>query len=166
MLSRLEQVGLIQRIHRGTWWISDRPIDPFSLPEYLSAPYPSYVSLQSALHLHGLIEQIPGAIFSVSLARTQRISTSAGDVSFHHIKPELFTGFETQESGVKIATAQKALFDVAYLAQSRLRSFTSLPELDLPRRLDRSPFAHWLKRVRPAARRKRVEDRLRTWGAF
>ena len=31
--------------------IKDR-VDPFALPEYLIAPLPTYVSLQSALYLH------------------------------------------------------------------------------------------------------------------
>jgi predicted transcriptional regulator of viral defense system len=36
------------------------------LPELISAPWPAYVSLQSALHHHGVIEQIPSVIYAVT----------------------------------------------------------------------------------------------------
>ena len=46
--------------------------------------------LQTALHLHGMVEQIPEVFYAVSLARTQRITTSVGSFSVHHIAPELY----------------------------------------------------------------------------
>src|SRR5688500_227638 len=42
----------------------------YHLPEYLMAPLPSYLSLHTALHLRGLIEQIPEVFYAASLART------------------------------------------------------------------------------------------------
>jgi predicted transcriptional regulator of viral defense system len=44
----------------------------FALPERISAPYPACVSLQSALFHHGLIEQLPAALYVVTLARRIR----------------------------------------------------------------------------------------------
>ena len=67
---------------------------------------PSYVSLLSALSIHGMIEQLPQLTWAVSLARTQRIRTSAGLISVHHIDAELFGGFVTLPSGVKVATPE------------------------------------------------------------
>jgi predicted transcriptional regulator of viral defense system len=166
MLLRLSRSGLVQRVRHGLWWIRPGPVDPFLLPEYLSAPYPSYISLQSALNLRGLTEQIPGSVYAVSLSRAQRVRTTAGEVSLHQIRPELFTGFETLASGIKLATSEKALFDMAYLAQSRIRSFASLPELELPRWLDRRRLGGWLRLVRPTPRRARVTARLLAWGAL
>jgi predicted transcriptional regulator of viral defense system len=82
-LSRLVQAGLVAPVRHGQWWL-DGPIDPYRLPEHLTAPLPSYVSLHTALHLRGLIEQIPEVFYAVSLARTQRITTRAGTFSIHH----------------------------------------------------------------------------------
>ncbi len=134
-LSRLAQSGLVTAVRHGTWWVGARA-DPYRLPEYLTAPMPSYLSLQTALHLRGLIEQIPEVFYVVSLARTQRIATRTGVFSVHHIAPELFGGFEETPAGVKIASAEKALFDLAYLSGGRSRLFTAVPELgdrqDLP----------------------------------
>jgi predicted transcriptional regulator of viral defense system len=153
-LSRLLESGLVRAVRHGTWWL-DGPIDPYRLPEYLTAPLPSYVSLQTALHVHGLIEQIPEVVYVTSLARTQRVSTRAGAFSIHHVAPEVFGGFEENAAGVKLATAEKALFDVAYLSAGRSRLFTTLPELELPRGFDRRELKRWLTRI-PSQRSRTI----------
>lgn len=156
-LTRLAEAGLVTSVRHGSWWI-DGEIDPYRLPEYLTAPLPSYLSLQTALHLRGLIEQVPEVFYAVSLARTQRIVTHAGTFSIHHVAPEVFGGFEETAEGVKIATAEKALFDVAYLSGGRSRLFTSLPELELPRRFRMSELERWTSRI-PSARSRTMTIR-------
>jgi predicted transcriptional regulator of viral defense system len=161
-LSRLADAGLVARVRHGAWWIGG-DIDFYRLPEYLTAPYPSYVSLQTALHLRGLIEQIPEVLYAVSLARTQRTMTSAGTISFHHIAPELFGGFEEMSSpsrGVKLATAEKALFDLAYLSGGRSRSFEAVPELEIPTKFRWSELGRWVRRIPSARRRVQTTSRL------
>ena len=161
-LSRLAKAGLIKRVRSGTWWIGER-LDPLRLPEFLTAPLPSYVSLLSALSIHGMIEQLPQITFAVSLARTQRITTSVGVVSVHHIDPELFGGLVALPSGVKVATPEKALFDLAYLSGGRSRRFTSLPELELPPRFRRRELTHWLNRIASVRARTLTSARLDAW---
>lgn len=156
-LSRLARAGLLHAVRHGTWWL-DGPIDVYRLPEHLTAPLPSYVSLHTALHLRGLTEQIPEIVYAVSLARTQRIQTRAGAVSIHHVAPEVFGGFEETPTGVKLATAEKALFDFAYLSGGRSRLFTSLPELELPRGFRRAELARWLAKI-PSERSRTLTAR-------
>lgn len=153
-LSRLAAAGLIAPVRHGVWWIEGE-IDPLQLPEYLTAPLQSYVSLQTALHLRGLIEQIPQIIYAVSLARTQRISTRAGTFSIHHVAPEVFGGFEETANGTKLATAEKALFDLAYLSPARSRLFTTLPELELPRSFRKRELRRWLEKI-PSTRSRTI----------
>jgi predicted transcriptional regulator of viral defense system len=145
-LVRLANAGLIRPVRHGTWWLAET-LDPLRLPEYLTAPFPSYVSLQTALHRRGLIEQIPEVVYAVSLARTQRVKTKAGMVSIHHLAPEVFGGYEETSRGAKLATAEKALFDFAYLSSGRSRLFTSLPELELPRGFRRKELSRWLAKI-------------------
>jgi predicted transcriptional regulator of viral defense system len=145
-LSRLARAGLVQAVRHGVWWIGDS-VDPYRLPEHLTAPFPSYVSLHTALYLRGMIEQIPEVIYAVSLSRTQRIATRAGRFSIHHVAPEVFGGFEETPSGVKLATAEKALFDFAYLSSGRSRLFRTLPEMDLPRGFRRRELSRWVARI-------------------
>jgi predicted transcriptional regulator of viral defense system len=133
ILRRLAHAGLLMHVTRGRW-LQSAGVTPFALPELISAPSPAYVSLQSALFHHGLIEQIPAVTYAVTLGRPRRVRTPLGVVSFHRVPPELFTGFEVDtRSGAKIATAEKALFDLMYLAQGRSRLFGHLPELTVPR---------------------------------
>lgn len=159
-LSRLADASLVASVRHGAWWIAEGAVDAYRLPEYLTSPLPSYVSLQSALSLRGLIEQIPERVFAVSLARTQRIATSAGTISIHHVAPEVFGGFEESATGVKLATAEKALFDMAYLSGGRSRLFTRLPELDLPPRFRRAELRHWIARIPSARGRTLTSSRL------
>ena len=116
LLGRLAAAKLIVRLRPGLWLLARNAPNPYALVDALTAPMPSYVSLQTALYLHGMIEQVPGVIYIASLARTQTIVTSVGVFSVHHIAPELFDGFELRADGTKLATPEKALFDVIYLS--------------------------------------------------
>jgi len=87
----------------------------------------------------------------VTLGRTRRITTRAGSFSLHHVAPEAFGGYEETERGVKLATAEKALFDFAYLSSGRSRLFTTLPELELPRGFRHSELRRWVRKI-PSAR--------------
>ncbi|HKQ70279.1 MAG TPA: type IV toxin-antitoxin system AbiEi family antitoxin domain-containing protein, partial [Polyangiaceae bacterium] len=154
-LSRLADAGIISSIRHGVWWL-DGPIDPFRLCGYLTAPMPCYLSLQTALHLRGMIEQIPESHFAVSLARTQDLVTTVGTFSIHHIDPALFGGFDESSEGVWLATSEKALFDVAYLSGGRSRMFTNLPELELPDRFRWAELRRWIDKTPSAQRRTLV----------
>lgn len=161
-LARLARAGLVRRVRHGLWWLEER-LEASRLPEFLTAPLPSYVSLQSALHAHGLIEQIPSVTYAVTLARTQRVTTNAGTVSLHHLDAELFGGFETTAHGVQLATAEKALFDVAYLSGGRSRLFSALPELEVPRGFRRTECDRWVARIASQRLRTLVAARLDGW---
>lgn len=133
IMRRLADRGFLTHLSRGRWLMSDTA-DRYLVPEMISAPSPAYVSLQSALYLHGLIEQIPAVIYAVTLGRPRRVKTPLVTVSFHQFPPHLFTGFDVSQTGAKIATPEKALFDVLYLAPGKSRLFAHLPELEVGRR--------------------------------
>ena len=156
-MARLCRAGLVTKIRHGIYWIDGTP-DPYRLPEYLSAPYPSYVSLLTALQMHGLIEQIPQVVYTVSLGRTRKTRTSVGTYSFHHVAPEVFGGYSETPSGVKLASAEKALFDWAYLSSSRSKLFTRLPEVELPDEFDTGSLDRWLGRI-PSPRSRTLTGR-------
>lgn len=145
-LRRLAAAGLVAPVRRGLWALA-AAIDPLLLPDYLTAPYPSYVSLQSALYHRGIIEQIPAVTYAVSLGRTRRVSTRFGELSIHRVAPEVFGGFDVTAGGARMATAEKALFDVFYLSATRSRLFASLPELEIPRGFDRAALDAWAARI-------------------
>ena len=141
--------------------VSALGLDPLALPEYLTFPFPAYVSLQSALYLHGMIPQIPSVTYAVSLARTRRYVTPLGTVSVHHVGPRFFFGHEeTGRRGGRLATPEKALVDFLYLAPARSRLFRALPELDWPRTFNPRLARAIVGRIAPARRRTRVSRAL------
>jgi predicted transcriptional regulator of viral defense system len=159
ILRRLAAQGLATHLSRGKWLVG-QGVSRFALPELLSAPYPSYVSMQSALFHRGLIEQVPAVVYAATLGRPRRVTTPLGVISFHRLPPELFSGFEVADDGAKIATAEKALFDVLYLAPARSRLFARLPELEVPRRFRWSELHALAKLVSSPRRRTHVERRI------
>ena len=56
VLGRLAKAGQLDSLYRGRWAFRGR-LHPFAVPEVLTRPTPSYVSLQSALHHHAMIER-------------------------------------------------------------------------------------------------------------
>lgn len=150
-LRSLERSGIVRRLRRGLWLLR-LEIEPFALPAYLTAPYPAYVSLWSALARHAMIEQVPRLVYVASLARTQQVRTSMGDFSIHHLAPELFGGYVQIDGGGHLATPEKALFDTIYLLTPR-GGQARLPELELPDGFDEGELDEWTRRIhRPRLR--------------
>ncbi len=145
-MRRLAVDGLVQPVRKGLWSLRV-PGDPMVLLDYVTAPHPSYVSLQSALYAHGMIDQIPRMTFAVTLGRSGRLDTGVGAFSLHHIEPTFFDGFELLASGVKLATPEKALVDVFYLSATRTRFFARLPEVEFPSGFRRGIARQWVARI-------------------
>ena len=158
-LGRLAAAGLVLRVRRGLWSLDTR-IDPLLLAEHLTAPFPSYVSFQTALSLHGMLSQIPQVVFLASLAPTRTLRTQLGTFSIHRLAPRFFGGFDTLESGIRLARPEKALLDVLYLTPARSRLFANLPEVEIPSTFDRAEAFRWVERIPEGPRRKAVSQRL------
>jgi predicted transcriptional regulator of viral defense system len=159
-LGRLAQSGLVTSLRRGLWLLAENA-DPLSLVEHVAAPFPAYVSLHSALYLHGLITQIPRVVYVVSLGPTRRVPTRLATFSLHRVAPEFFGGFRHQPgTGVPLATPEKALVDVLYLTNARSRLFARLPEIELPPRFSELAARRWIARCPAASRRAMMTARL------
>jgi predicted transcriptional regulator of viral defense system len=160
MLERLAQHGHIIRLKRGLWSMAEG-LDPLALVTYMTAPFPSYVSLQSALYYHDMISQIPDVIFCVSLARTRTYETPAATISVHHIPGSLFFGYEERgEQLVRMALPEKALLDFFYLSQARSRLFADLPEVEFPPQFNIKRALDMIRKIEDVRRRKMVLGRL------
>ncbi|MEX2547645.1 MAG: type IV toxin-antitoxin system AbiEi family antitoxin domain-containing protein [Chloroflexota bacterium] len=159
-LRTLERSGIVRRLQRGLWLLR-LDVQPFALPAYLTAPFPAYVSLWSALARHGMIEQIPKQVYVASLARTKKVRTSMGDFSIHHLAPELFGGYVQTNEGGHLASPEKALFDTIYLLTPR-GGRVRLPELELPANFDERLLAEWTQRIPRPRLRTMVRRELAT----
>ena len=157
-LRRLGASGLLSPVRKGLWALRDRP-DPLALAEYVTAPYPSYVSLQSALYLHGMVDQIPAMTYLVSLARSARVRTELGTYSVHHVRPEFFGGArQDPASGIRLASPEKALVDFLYLSPTRSRLFAALPELELSKSFSSRAAQKWVGLI-PSGRMRTIVER-------
>lgn len=164
LLSRLASRGLVMRLARGRWSM-EAPVNREALVDQVSAPSPAYVSLQSALFRHGLIEQVPEVIYAVTIGRARRVRTPVGTVSLHRMPPDLFGGFEVAVDGTKIATAEKALFDLLYLSPTRTRLFVNLPEIEFPKSFRWAEVARWAKKIAGKSRRGFVQQKIESMKA-
>ncbi len=158
-LRRLAAEGHLKKIRHGVWAV-DPAVDPLLLPEFLTAPFPSYVSFQSALFLRGMVSQVPHVIYVASLAQTRRVKTSLGAFSIHRLAPTFFGGYDLHQSGVRLATPEKALVDALYLGPTRSRMFAHLPEIEIDTGFDRRKAQEWVARIPAGPRRTSVEQRL------
>lgn len=162
MLSTLEQKGLVLKLTRGIWAeVGNEKLSPYSVIPFLLPKNRAYVSFVSALHLYGIIEQIPQEITLASIVHTKKINTKLGTFSIHRISPSLFDGFDWYrgEGSFLIAEPEKALFDSIYLSTRKKKQFGYFPELHFPESFSFKKAAGWIdripdKRIRSSALKK------------
>src|SRR5262245_3789082 len=51
---------------------------------------PAYISLESALFMHGVIDQAPYVLHCATLNKTKTFATALGEIVYFHVKPALF----------------------------------------------------------------------------
>ena len=154
ILSRLEAEGHLVKLKRGLWCFPGKT-SPYFVVGLVTSPFPSYISLQSALYLHGMISQISEMTYCVSVARTRLYRTDLGDISVHHISEDFFFGYYEDSNGAKIASPEKALLDFFYLSPAKTRLFCILPELEIPKGFSVKRAIRMIDKL-PASRRKSI----------
>ena len=134
-LLRLAEKKLLTRITKGLWANTSHPhFHPLACVPYLLGNEQGYVSFLSALHLHGLISQIPKTLQIATTGHARTLNSPIGRFEFLQIKPELMKqGIKWSDTHLPylIATAEKALIDTLYLSTRKNRRFASLPEVDI-----------------------------------
>lgn len=110
-LSRFVRRELVRPVKRGLYAFPHATIDELTMAGYLYQP--SYISLETALHYHGVIPDIPLSVTSVTTVTTKKITTDAGVYYYHKIPPKLFWGYSREPYAM--AFPEKALLDFTYL---------------------------------------------------
>lgn len=149
-LSRLANQGVIKKIKKGLWCLPAHPhFSPFSPVTFLTPRQRVYVSFISALHLHGLVEQIPQVVYVATTGHSRIIRTPVGTYSFHRLRPELIAGFDFygKERNFPVAVAEKALIDSLYLSSRRGKRFRSFPELNFGAGFSFRRAARWARKI-------------------
>jgi hypothetical protein len=170
-LERLSQREALTRVTRGVWANTAHPhFHPLACVPYLLGKEQGYVSFLTALHLHGVLSQIPRSHQVATTGRPRVLDSPVGKFEFLRIKPELMrdgVDWSDAHQPWMIASPEKALLDTLYIATRKSKRFASLPELDFDGTLRRREFERLLKqlnypvRIRSAitSRFKRVASR-------
>jgi len=149
-LGRLEMQGAVKRVSRGVWCVPDDPrFSIYSLVPLLAGSHRAYVSLTSALHLHGLIEQISQIVFAVTTGHTRMRRTAIAMYSYHRVHPHLFGGFEWygKRQDFLVASPEKALVDSFYLSSRKGKRFGTFPEIDLGAEFSFKRATEWADQI-------------------
>lgn len=150
MLGRLEKKRIMTRVMRGVWAVTgDKRFSPLSIIPYLNNGQQNYLSFASALHLHGMLSQIPQIVTVASLSHGRRVDTPAGTFLMHQIEPGFFAGFNWHESGnFLVATPEKALVDSFYIASRRGRRYANFPEIEFPKGFSKRKAREWIASIK------------------
>lgn len=162
-LNHLAEEGLVVKIHRGIWAeAGNEKLSPYSLIPFLFPRHRAYVSFISALHLHGIIEQIPQVITLASILHTRVFRTAIGTYHVHRIHPSFFDGFGWYKGtgSFLIADPEKALIDCLYLSARRGKQFGQFPELHFPRSFHFVKAREWMERIPNFRIKNHVKKRL------
>jgi predicted transcriptional regulator of viral defense system len=153
-LQYLAGQGLLLKVRRGLWADTlDERLSVFAAVPFLVHGQRVYVSFVSALHLHGIVEQIPRVTTLASTAHARTIRTSLGSFRIHRIAPSFFSGFDWYrgERSFLIALPEKALVDSLYLSAHKKKQYGHFPELHFPKSFSFRRAGDWATRI-PSAR--------------
>lgn len=142
-MNRWVAKGYITRVVRGLFVFSDKAVQIDRRAVAFRLYEPSYVSLESALSLHGLIPEIVPTTTCVSRRTTRTFTTPLGTYLYRHVQDGLYWGYGTHQTsdGVfLLAEPEKALLDYVYFNTHRIQTDGDVSELRL------NPF-EWKEKV-------------------
>lgn len=119
-VERLIKVGLLRRLRKNVYVLADSQVD-LKLVAGLSYR-PSYLSFESVLYKHGVINQPPFEATFATTRRSKKLSLGKEVFIFSQIKSELWWGFERKD-GMYEARLEKAVTDMLYLKSRGQRRF-------------------------------------------
>jgi len=163
-LNFLEREGVIFKIYRGIWAEAENEkVSPYTIIPFLLPRHRAYVSFISALHLHGIIEQIPQVITLATTSHTKTIHTKIADYRLHQLDPSFFDGFGWyKDTGAfLIAEPEKALIDCLYISARKKRQFGHFPELYFPESFSFKKAEKWAGKIAGDKIRVCVKKKLR-----
>lgn len=165
-LLRLVKRGLIE--HFAKKWFINLLTRDFSGRELVNLLRPrSYVSLQTVLRETGINSQTPVSITCVTTGAPASFSSRMVSITFRHIKPELYWGFQARRTlygTYNVAEPEKALLDWFYLERKRgAEAITD--EFDF-RKLDREKLLFYAKKYPQPVKYELLESLVRAGAAL
>lgn len=153
---------MVFKIYRGLWGETGGTVSAYAVIPFLFPLTRAYVSFVSALHLQGIIEQIPRVITLASTVHTKIIKTSIATYAVHRITPSFFFGFAWYKGtdSFLIAEPEKALVDSLYLSARKKKQFSHFPELHFPDSFSFKRASGWVRRIPDSKMRIYAQKKL------
>ncbi|MFH1434345.1 MAG: type IV toxin-antitoxin system AbiEi family antitoxin domain-containing protein [Pseudomonadota bacterium] len=125
-LKRWVEAGYIEKVGRGLYvpMRSSAGVENIAAQLYV----PNYLSFESALSAHGILNLIPYTVTFATRRKTRRYAVRGREVVFRKMAQELFFGYELRDK-VLIAYPEKAFLDMVYLV-SRGKANIDFDEMD------------------------------------
>ena len=110
-LKRWVDGGVLERVSQGVYipMGENFPVEKIAAQLYL----PNYLSFESALARHGILNMIPYTLTFATTRKTKKYRLRKHGVEFRKISPGLFFGYEMKD-GIHIAGPEKAFWDQIY----------------------------------------------------
>ncbi|MCX5751249.1 MAG: hypothetical protein NT099_06250 [Candidatus Saganbacteria bacterium] len=128
-LSLWQKKGYLFKIRNGLYVFADQLA--CVLPEEIAFRLysPSYISLEKALSVYGIIPEMVYGITSVTPKTTREFRNKFGDFTYRHIKSDLFFGYrEDKDRKCLMAEPEKALLDYLYFNLSKIDPCEAIEE--------------------------------------
>jgi len=142
------------RLKKGVYLSAFNPPDSFEIANAIYTP--SYISLESALNYYGVLPQFPYSVTSVSPKKSKKLLIDGKEFEYVQISHKLYWDFR-REGQTVIASPEKALLDMIYIASKGLRriefedlDYSPINKSDFHKmcqRIDYRPFLNKLKEI-------------------
>jgi len=118
-LSEWQKKDYVKKIRQGFYIFSDLHLNEKILFTIANRIYePSYISLEMALSMYGIIPEAVYGVTSVTSQNTKNIKTPVSTFIYRHIQPNLMFGYELRENNghhYRVAELEKAILDYLHL---------------------------------------------------
>jgi len=95
IITRMEEKGLLVRLERGKYILKSE-LEELDILEVVSQLFsPSYIGFWSALHFHGMTDQVPMKVFVATTRRKRNLDLAGQEIVYVTIKREMFFGYES-----------------------------------------------------------------------
>lgn len=110
IIGNMMEKDLVKRVERGKYILSEiwNELDIYEIvPEIFQ---PSYIAFWSALHYHGMTDQVPLTVFLVTTRRKKPLKFQGQKIKYVTVKKSLFFGYERYDK-VLVSDREKTVID-------------------------------------------------------
>lgn len=133
-LTRWVDKGYLVKLKNGIYLFANKKEQTLKEHIAFSIYQPSYISLEWALSLYGLIPEIVFSITSITSKASRKYQNAMGVFVYRHLKNDLFFGYTKIIKNGQVyllAELEKALLDYIYLNSHQIKNIDDIEELRL-----------------------------------